>query len=143
MIAAVGNSQNKNSAITSPSINPKVISVGAVDSTTQKKVNKYKVASFSSRGITIDGFNKPDLVAPGHRIISLASNVSSFNSKKDTYREGTGTSEAAAVVTGISAVLMSHYKNKSVDQIEQMLLDYCITIDDSQIAQGHGFVLLR
>jgi len=44
------------------------------------------IAGFSSRGPTIDGLTKPDLVAPGVNITSLASDTS-YLPKKTVVRE--------------------------------------------------------
>ena len=62
--------------ITSPGISPKVITVGAYDTTG----NTVGVSSFSSRGPTLhDHVLKPDLVAPGRGVISTASEWSKIN----------------------------------------------------------------
>ncbi len=60
-------------AISSPGNSPSVITVGALNTKGTPQRSDDEVASYSSRGPTYgDGFVKPDLVAPGNKIISLA-----------------------------------------------------------------------
>jgi serine protease AprX len=102
--------------ITSPGNAPSAISVGAVDTRDTASRGDDVVAWYSSRGPTwYDGFQKPDLVAPGSRLVS---NVSEDSTLYSTYRGGlitvkdkafirlSGTSMAAGVVTGIVATVL-------------------------------------
>lgn len=66
--AAAGNSGPAAGTINTPGINPHIITVGAVDDRGTVDTKDDGIASFSSRGPTIDGLNKPDLVAPGINI---------------------------------------------------------------------------
>jgi serine protease AprX len=76
VVASAGNygkDPNGNSVyggITSPGTEPSVITVGAVN--THGSLNRADdiVAGYSSRGPTIDGLIKPDLVAPGSNIVA-------------------------------------------------------------------------
>ena len=59
-------------AISSPGNSPSVITVGALNTKGTPQRSDDAVASYSSRGPTYgDGFVKPDLVAPGNKIVSL------------------------------------------------------------------------
>lgn len=83
------------STLTIPSTASLAISVGAYDS----KTDTY--ADFSGRGpIAGDGYNKPDLVAPGVDIVSCDINGS--------YSLRSGTSMATPFVTGAAALLMEY-----------------------------------
>lgn len=99
--------------ITSPGNAPSAITVGATDHRRTAGIRDDRVALFSSRGPTwFDAFGKPDLVAPG---VDLVSNAPAGSALFDMYpdlrvADGfgtlTGTSMAAAVVTGVSALVL-------------------------------------
>ena len=57
-------------AISTPGIEPSVITVGAVTTWGTPSRSDDVVASYSSRGPTIDGIIKPDISAPGSRVVS-------------------------------------------------------------------------
>ena len=66
VVAAAGNRGDAADAVQyAPGNDPFVISVGATDETGTADPADDIVATFSSRGVTQDGFNKPDVVAPG------------------------------------------------------------------------------
>lgn len=66
----------------------------------------YGVSYFSAKGPTLDGRAKPDLVAPGERVLSCAASKNE-GAQEILYREDTGTSMAAAHVAGAVAALLS------------------------------------
>ncbi len=59
--------------------------------------------------------------------------------KNVSYINGGGTSASAAIITGITAVLLQHYPNKNVEEIKENLKGYSVVINDLQEAQGWGF----
>ena len=77
--------------ITSPGNAPSAITVGAVDTMGTAARSDDRVADWSSRGLTaIDGFLKPDVAAPGRRIVSSASAQSTLAAKADAVRQRAG-----------------------------------------------------
>ena len=65
--------------ITSPGNAPSAITVGAVRTQGTDPRGDDEVAPYSSRGATwYDGYAKPDLVAPGHRLVSDADTTSTL-----------------------------------------------------------------
>ena len=70
-----------------------------------------EITGFSSRGPTQDGLGKPDMVGPGVTIVSTrdAGSVIDVNHPAavvgTSYFKGTGTSQAAAVVSGVAALM--------------------------------------
>jgi subtilisin family serine protease len=85
--------------ITDPGNAELVITVG---STHRNRPHSYGVSYFSSKGPTGDGRLKPDLVAPGEKIVS--SSINDGTVRMD------GTSMAAPHVSGAAALLMSKHR---------------------------------
>jgi serine protease AprX len=110
--------------ITSPGNSPYAITVGAVDTKGTVSRSDDEVAAYSSRGPTeFDFAVKPDIVAPGTHVVSLEASNSYLStsgyethiwgSGQNAYGRLTGTSMAAAVVSGGVALLLE--ANPSLD----------------------------
>jgi serine protease AprX len=104
-------------AINSPGNAPSVITVGALNTHGTPQRSDDEVTSYSSRGPTyLDGLIKPDLVAPGNKIVSLEAKGSTLakdhpewhvsGQGNKSYISFSGTSQASAVVAGAAAVLL-------------------------------------
>ena len=80
VVAAAGNRGTAGDAVGyAPGNDPYVISVGAVDDRGTKDTKDDLIPTWSSRGVTQDGFAKPDIYAPGARIVSSLSPGSAFS----------------------------------------------------------------
>jgi serine protease AprX len=111
--------------ITSPGNAPSALTVGALDSKQTVTRTDDQVPVYSSRGPTwYDGVVKPDVVAPGHDLVSLAAIGSSLYTRFPDQRvaDGTGalrylrlsgTSMATAVTTGVVALLIEQHRSVS------------------------------
>ena len=104
-------------SVTSPGISPYAITVGALRTQGTVDPGDDEVAPWSSKGPTlVDHIVKPDLVAPGSKIVSTAVKGSFLsNALADKFIDGpgardyvamSGTSMAAAVVSGAVALLL-------------------------------------
>ncbi len=129
VIVAAGNDGPTPMTIGVPGNNPYVITVGAfTDNFTPQDWNDDYITPFSSAGPTLDGFVKPDLVAPGAHMAStmLPSTYTSRNYDpmrlSAQYFSMAGTSQAAAVVSGVAALTLAHNPNLLPDQIKFRLL---------------------
>lgn len=143
---AAGNSGPSEQTIASPGISPKVITVGAANDNNTVDRSDDTVADFSSRGPTIDGIMKPDLLTPGVNIISLRS-PRSFLDKTNpqarvdsNYFSLSGTSMATPICAGVVAQLLQKDPNLSPDQVKQQLISACEDLGQPPNVQGHGYV---
>ena len=127
--------------ITAPGNDPYVITVGAMNTKGTPDRADDVMTSYSSKGPTaIDHIVKPDLVAPGNRIVSLQTGgylqrtypgnrpgVSYYQSTKSTglsdkYFILSGTSMATAVVTGGAALVIQKNPTFTPDQVKALLM---------------------
>lgn len=111
-----------------PANDPFIITVGASDEKSTFILYDDVVASFSAYGTTSDGYNKPDIIAPGKDIISLLAKTSPW---KDMYPErvvhthyfrASGTSMAAPMVTAGVALLLQDEPELNPDQVKYRLI---------------------
>jgi serine protease AprX len=119
-------------SIASPGNSPDAITVGALNTWNTVGRGDDTVATFSSRGPTAyDGAVKPDVVAPGVKIISLEapnallptlySNVHTAGTGNNAYMYLSGTSMAAPIVTGGVALLLQGTPNLTPAQVKLAL----------------------
>src|SRR2546430_7096800 len=88
------------------------------------------VASYSSKGPTLfDHIVKPDIVAPGNRIVSVSTkgvslleSVAKSNMVGTSYFKLSGTSMAAPMVSGAAALLLQKNPSLSPDQVKARLM---------------------
>lgn len=114
------------------------ITVGSVHKTNP---HTYGISYFSSRGPTADGRMKPDLVAPGERILSAAHTApADATSDRVLYVEMSGTSQATPHVSGLLAGFLS-VRREFVgypDRVKKILLDHCTNLERDRYVQGRG-----
>jgi len=129
VVAAAGNGGPAPMTIGVPGNNPYVITVGAfTDNYTPLDWNDDYLADFSAAGPTLDGFVKPDLLAPGAHMVStmmpwsyLARNHQA-NWVTPIYFSMAGTSQATAVTSGVAALVLSHSPNLTPDEVKYRLM---------------------
>ncbi|HKR12969.1 MAG TPA: S8 family peptidase [Pyrinomonadaceae bacterium] len=118
-------------SITDPGNTESVITVGA---THRDSAHLYGVSYFSSRGPTGDGRLKPDLVAPGEKIVST---IPAGETKRMD-----GTSMAAPHVSGAAALLLARYGElvgRPV-RIKEILCKTATDLGRERYFQGAGMV---
>jgi len=110
-----------------PANDPYVITVGGFDDRGTKDRADDVLADWSSRGVTVDGYSKPEILAPGVGVISTLARHSAFASDHQLSVVGRryialdGTSASAAVVSGAAALLLSDEQGLSPDQVKYRL----------------------
>jgi subtilisin family serine protease len=123
-----------------------------VGSTHRDSPHQYGISYFSSRGPTGDGRMKPDLVAPGERIISCAAGAErekyvglrdrSNRKAKVLYCEQTGTSMAAPHVSGAIAAFLS-VRTEFIGQperVKELVVGNTIDLKRERSFQGTGLL---
>src|SRR5882672_5674716 len=131
VVAASGNGGPQRDTVVTPGIDPYVITVGATDDRGTIGRGDDMLAWFSAWG-SPDSNAKPDLVAPGRRIVSLRVPGSALDTlfpdrvvmaqNGATYFRLTGTSMATAVVSGAAALLLQGRPTLTPDQVKALLV---------------------
>ncbi len=118
-------------SITDPGNAEAAITVG---STHKISPVSYGVSYFSSRGPTGDGRSKPDILAPGEKIVSALPG--------GRYGEMDGTSMAAPHVSGAAAILLARYPELigRPQLVKQILCDSATDLGRERAFQGAGLV---
>jgi serine protease AprX len=118
-------------SITDPGNAEGVITVGA---THRERAHTYGVSYFSSRGPTGDGRFKPDLVAPGEKIVSTIPNAES--------KRLDGTSMAAPHVSGAAALLIARYQELvgRPSKVKEILCQTATDLGREKYFQGSGML---
>jgi subtilisin family serine protease len=113
-----------------------------VGSTHRDSPHTYGVSYFSSKGPTGDGRIKPDLVAPGERILSCCSSKKSGANGTNTYVEDSGTSMAAPHVSGVIAALLSIRREYigNPEKVKELFLSTATDLGRNCYFQGRGLV---
>jgi serine protease AprX len=144
VVVAGGNDGLQAGQLKNPASNPFVIAVGAA---TYLSDTEMAVADYSSGGNMERGI---DILAPGRRIVGPR-NPGSFSdqfigegSGNPQYVVGSGTSQAAAVVTGAVALLLEQRPELTPDQVKWILMRSAEEArnEDGSVA-GEGFLDLK
>jgi len=139
VVAAAGNQGTASNAVQySPGNDPYVITVGGVDENGSANPMGDTIASWSSRGTTQDGLQKPDVYAPGAHIVSVLAPNSVFSTSCPTcvvgngqYIQTSGTSMAAPAIAGLVADLLQIHPNWTPDQVKGDLTSPAVTENSS------------
>ncbi|UOE94461.1 S8 family peptidase [Alkalihalobacillus sp. LMS39] len=147
VVVAAGNSGPEPYTIASPGISRQVITVGALDDKNTVDRSDDEIASFSSRGPTIYGVDKPDIVAPGVNITALRSPRSSLDKFQKRDRVGTdyitlsGTSMATPIVAGIIALMLEVDPELTPDDVKERIRNGAdLWTDKDPNVYGAGYV---
>ena len=133
--------------ITSPGIEPSVITVGAVNTQGTDTHSDDVATSYSSRGPSIDGFFKPDISAPGNMIPSLAHAGSYIAANypdlfiEEEHMYLSGSSMATAIVTGTVVLMLNENNHIHPNLIKGVLELTAIKLTQPHmLEQGNGLV---
>jgi serine protease AprX len=147
VVVAAGNDGN-GSLLRNPAIDPYVIAVGAADGTHEpEEAEDYLVPEFSNCGTKS---RYVDVVAPGKSIVSLR-NPGSYADQNypeavvdERFFLGSGTSQAAAFVSGAAALIIEQRPGISPDQVKALLMNTAETLKGTKYTcQGAGMIDLE
>ncbi|MFD8534293.1 S8 family serine peptidase [Streptosporangium canum] len=133
---AAGNSGPGATTVGSPGAADAALTVGAVDSADA-------VTGFSSRGPRGgDGALKPEITAPGFKIVAARATGTSMGTPVDgTYTTASGTSMATPHVAGAAAILAQEHPDWTAARLKSQLISTAKTTADTPVhAQGAGRV---
>jgi serine protease AprX len=151
VVAAAGNTGYQRGTgapgLADPAYNPFVIAVGASDSNGTLIQGDDYVAPFSASSAGCSGCRNPDVVAPGSHVQGLRAENSYLDANHPEaafdgrYFRGSGSSEAAAAVSGGVALVLQRYPTLSPDQVKRYFVQYAVPlagVDATQ--QGAGMI---
>jgi serine protease AprX len=141
VVVAAGNTGFGSAKLNNPAYDPFVIAVGATDTKGTLTMDDDVVPSWSAKG---DANRRPDLVAPGASLVSLRDPGSYIDVQhptavfEDRFFKGTGTSQAAAVVSGATALLIQQRPGITPDQVKALLTSTATPLKSVPAGQGAG-----
>jgi serine protease AprX len=124
VVVSGGNEGFGHDKLNNPGYDPRVLTVGAADTNGTTSTLDDTVPEFSSRG---DAERRVDVTAPGRSIVSLRDPGSYLDEAHpgarvgDRFFKGSGSSQAAAVVSGAVALLVDQRPGLSPDQVKALL----------------------
>ena len=130
IVVVVSAGNNGTGGLLPPANDPFVITVGATDDQGTPSTADDAVATFSAYGVTEGGNVKPELVAPGRRIVGLLpdndqltmSANHSANRVDRSYFRMSGTSVSAPIVSGGVALVLQDEPNLTPNQVKYRLM---------------------
>ncbi|MFL6239263.1 MAG: S8 family peptidase [Actinomycetes bacterium] len=134
VVVAAGNAGPMPGTITKPGDDPLALTVGALDDHGNPSLADDSLPLWSSRGPTARGLTKPDVVAPGRKLVATRSFGSyieqTFPKARigSSYIRGSGTSEATAVVSGLAALLIAQRSSLTPDQVKYLLKSTAVPV---------------
>lgn len=148
VVVAAGNSGFGTPQLNNPAYDPYVIAVGGDDTRGTDDPKDDVIPSWQSRG---NALRHPDVVAPGKSIVSLRDPGSFVDEANPGARvgatrfiKGSGSSQAAAIVSGAVATILEQHPELTPDQVKALLMQTAVPLPNADpIAQGAGLINLH
>ncbi|HST80142.1 MAG TPA: S8 family serine peptidase [Kineosporiaceae bacterium] len=148
VVVAGGNDGERARGLADPAYNPHVLAVGAVDTRGTDGYSDDRVPGFSQHSDSALGSRHPDVVAPGVGIVAPAATDAYLTTHYPDaqigagYLRGSGTSQAAAVVSGAAALVWQKWPDLSAFQIRELLVYSATPLAGNRAAEGNGEINL-
>lgn len=124
IVTAAGNNGPEENSVAVPGISRKVITVGSSDD-----LENGNIKAYGGRGPTECCIVKPEILAPGTNVLSLAN-------RDGEYVRKSGTSMAAPIVSGALALALEKRPDITPVEMKLMLYDSVKSIKEKNIAWG-------
>ncbi len=149
LVVVSGGNDGAGQPLLMPAIDPHVLAVGAADHAGTALTLDDRVASFSNSGSSA---RRPDLLAPGKSVVSLRV-PGSFADQlhpeglvpgdaAQRYFRGSGTSQAAAAMSGAAALLFEARPDLTPAEAKAVLMQSARPLVSLDPAQGRGLVAI-
>ncbi|WP_175543683.1 S8 family serine peptidase [Micromonospora pattaloongensis] len=144
VVVPSGNDGPGTGSVTSPGSDPVLLTAGGLDESGTAQRRDDVVATWSGRGPSWQGDAKPDLVAPGARVVSLRSPGSVVDAANPQarigggYFRGSGTSMATAVTSGVAAVVLAEEPKLRPDAVKNLFTATAYSAPGLSRAAGAG-----
>jgi serine protease AprX len=148
VVVSAGNSGFGTPQLNDPAYDPYVIAVGGDDTKGTDDSKDDTIPSWQTRGNSV---RHPDVVAPGKSIVSLRDPGSFVDTENPTARlggsrffKGSGSSQAAAIVSGAVATLLEQRPSLTPDQVKSLLMNTATSLPSADpVSQGEGLINLH
>lgn len=140
VVCAAGNYGPDNNTIYGIGKLQEVITVGCYDGIYEKNTTACRL--FSGRGDKKNAIIKPDIVAPGTKIISCNNKPIKLRNGqyRNAYIEKSGTSMAAPIISGILMGIILNVEDITPKEVKKVLFNSTVDIGYEKNMQGNGFV---
>jgi serine protease AprX len=148
VVAAAGNHGSASGPVSesyAPGNDPFVITVGALDQHQTGDPSDDSIPSWSAYGMTMDGFHKPDVSAPGRYMVAPVPSSASMPAAvpdrvlEPGYMWMSGTSFSTPVVSAAAAQILARHPNFTPDQVKgALMLSANYLASDPAMAGGVG-----
>lgn len=140
VVCAAGNYGPENNTIYGIGKLQEVITVGCYDGIYERKNSSCRL--FSGRGDKRSTIIKPDIVAPGTKIVSCSNHPEKLRNGqyRNAYIDKSGTSMAAPIVSGILMGILLNSPDIAPGDARKLLLNSTTDIGFEKNMQGNGFV---
>jgi serine protease AprX len=126
VVASAGNDGLSKMNLANPAASAVIIAVGASDTSGTSDITDDFVPQFAQHGTLV---RPVDVIAPGDHVLGLRVPGSFIDQSVTTgkvgtrFQRGSGTSQSAAVVSGLAALIVQKFPTATPDQVKKILTD--------------------